>query len=206
MHWKAVMRTKKLIKLAKQAVPPWCNNDMAARVSNQPIFYCIWVLPRRNQCPAHTLVGNLLLWFSWIDKLSNCLLNIYVYTHTLVLFSTLAREASFYSGPKLTPAEDKQLWSSTFCRDQGTWQKKGWKECKSWRRDAAKGVFRTWRASVILTNSQLGVTCPRARQATLQHGLGGDHEAPPLAKGLWSGEGYFISGGMAAYLYTHRQK
>lgn len=106
---------------------------MAVRVSNQPIFDCIWGLSRRNQCLAHALVGNLLLWFSWIDKLSNCLLNIYVYAHTLVLFSTLAREASFYSGPKLMPAEDKQLWSPTFCRDQGTWQKKGWKECKSWR-------------------------------------------------------------------------
>lgn len=88
------------------------------------------------------------------------------------------------------------------CRDQGTWQRKGWKELKS----LEEGEERCGRFLLDLIGgleSQPHSSCGfPAEDQDGQHSIvggGGDHEAPPSAEELlavlaWGGEFFFPQG------------
>lgn len=116
---------------------------------------------------------------------------------------------SFYSGPKWL----SDCWALKWViyitllfyllsRDQETWQRKGWKECKSWRRgrNALRCFFWTWYAYCIHRPT---AAVDSLRKIKIAHiptwaGEGLMRPRPPL-KNYWqllSGEGWVFSPGV----------
>lgn len=62
-----------------------------------------WILSKSHDWEActHRIGMNIVLPFCQMDILSNCLLNICVYTHSLVHVLALIKETSLYSGQQL---------------------------------------------------------------------------------------------------------
>lgn len=126
---------------------------MTVFYSNQPPSDWIWgLLPQKKFMPN---IVNML--FCWIGILSNCLLNIYIYTHRLMLLSALEklpfcnRKQSMQIPTTVRSAENKWLfvaWSSVIETSISTpflrsITEEGWKECKSQKmgRSAVKCWF-----------------------------------------------------------------